>query len=342
MTHMLTAGNISFTYDLAGNQTTKTVHPAGSGEPVTTTMTWAFRNKMIRYQSGEVDVRYRYDGDGLRVRKGVVNGEMTNYIFDRNLGLSQLLFEADGTGSATAAYQREANGLLVSQTRGTTTSCYSFDALGTTRTLTSPAQSVTDAYVFDAWGNELESEGNSVNPFGYVGILGYWSERDLSQTFVGQRWYSPQTGKWHSAESPTFRLRDWTLANPYNYGRANPTNFLDPDGKLAIRIPPSLWAPGVDWLFYYRLYQFLSGLGCLAAGAYSFKLVANCVRECDRVGDLISEACRSGEVGDDYYYCTHPEPCFLQCIGITEPFFCRCGSLLSSWIITNRYIRVDH
>jgi len=136
-------------------------------------MTWDFRNKMIRYQSGEVDVRYRYYGDGQRVRREVVNGEMTNYIFDRNLGLSQLLFEADGTGSATAAYQREANGLLVSQTRGTTTSCYAFDALGTTRTLTSATQSVTDAYVFDAWGNVLWCYGTTANVFKYVGWCCY-------------------------------------------------------------------------------------------------------------------------------------------------------------------------
>jgi len=60
-------------------------------------------------------VNYLYDGDGVRVQKTLVGNpaQVTNYLFDRNLGLSQVLLEADGSNAAQAAYVRDAYGMLL-------------------------------------------------------------------------------------------------------------------------------------------------------------------------------------------------------------------------------------
>ena len=160
-------------------------------------MTWDFRNKMIRYQSGEVDVRYRYDGDGTRVAKhNMTTGESITYLFNHNLALPQLILEQDSNGNATAAYTRDSFGALIAQTRdpecpNPITFCYAFNALGTTGSLTNASGAVTDAYVMDAWGNEEQSQGNTVNLFRYVGKVGYYDDQDPRFMLLGARWYDP-------------------------------------------------------------------------------------------------------------------------------------------------------
>ncbi|OIO99218.1 MAG: hypothetical protein AUJ96_19760 [Armatimonadetes bacterium CG2_30_66_41] len=228
MNQMLTAGNIAFTYDLNGNQTTKTVNN------VTVTMTWDARNKMVGYTDG-VTLQYQYDGEGTRVRK-VNNGTQAteNYVFDRNLGLPQVLFERPDAGEPTVAYVREPDGSLLAQIRNPQSqtpvaSYYAFDALGSTRVLTGSQEQVTETYVYDAWGGEVAVQGDAATPFAHVGREGYARDAVSGMASLGARWYQSTCGVFVSrdplgSESP----------HPYAYALGRPTVAVDPDGERVV------------------------------------------------------------------------------------------------------------
>jgi len=196
---------------------------------VTTTMTWDFRNKMIRYQSGEVDIRYRYDGDGTRVAKhNMTTGESITYLFDHNLALPQLILELDNNGNPRAAYTRDSFGALIAQTRdpespNPATFCYAFNAIGTTGSLTDASGAVTDAYIMDAWGNLLKCHCATENPFQYDGQLGYYFDHDVGINLLGTRWYASPWGRFLSFDP-------LPSENLYEYANDNPVNRLDPYG----------------------------------------------------------------------------------------------------------------
>ncbi|MEI7702012.1 MAG: hypothetical protein WCK86_19600, partial [Planctomycetia bacterium] len=73
--------------------------------------------------------------------------------------------------------------------RGTTTSTYHADALGSTRALTDNFGNVTDTYLNDAWGNSVASTGTTVNPFRWVGKYGYYTDNGTGQVYVRARMY---------------------------------------------------------------------------------------------------------------------------------------------------------
>jgi len=47
------------------------------------------------------------------------------------------------------------------------------DGLGHTRLLVAPDGTPTDVYTYDAWGNLIEGEGDTPNPFTWNGAYGY-------------------------------------------------------------------------------------------------------------------------------------------------------------------------
>ena len=96
-----------------------------------------------------------------------------------------VMSELDGSGAVQVTYTNEPQqyGGVISQRRGTTTSTYHADALGSTRALSDSSGSVTDTYLNDAWGNSVASTGTTVNPFKWVGQYGYYTD---SSTEIGR------------------------------------------------------------------------------------------------------------------------------------------------------------
>ena len=104
-----------------------------------------------------------------------------------------VMSELDGSGAVQVTYTNEPQqyGGVISQRRGTTTSTYHADALGSTRALSDSSGSVTDTYLNDAWGNSVASTGTTVNPFKWVGQYGYYTDSSTGQVYVRARMYQP-------------------------------------------------------------------------------------------------------------------------------------------------------
>jgi hypothetical protein len=136
-----------------------------------------------------------------------------------------VMSELDGSGAVQATYTNEPQqyGGIISQRRGTTTSTYHSDALGSTRALTDNFGNVTDTYLNDAWGNSVASTGTTVNPFRWVGKYGYYTDNGTAQVYVRARMYqrswrggsalihrSSQTGATHSSMAKISQFDDGT------------------------------------------------------------------------------------------------------------------------------------
>lgn len=158
----------------------------------------------------------------------------TTYFWDQTTDAVMEEFDGGGTVQATYTRRPELYGPLISQYRGSSTSYYHFDALGSTRALTNDTQAVTDSYTYDVWGVAVASSGSTENSQRWVGRMGYAQSTTLNLLCVRTRSYSTIAARWMSHDPIWFS----TETNPYAYAQFNPATVIDPSGeKIAIPNP---------------------------------------------------------------------------------------------------------
>jgi RHS repeat-associated protein len=218
-TSLLKDAVTTYTYDANGNLEVENV------DGTRTTHTWNDENQLTQVQkTGMTTNQYTFNGDGQRVQ--IVDSQGTKKpIWD----LENILLETDGSNVTQVVYTLEPAGYgnLVSQRRGSTTSFYLFDALGSTRKLTSSAGAVTDSYEFRAYGDAHSSSGTTVNVFRWVGELGYYYDINRLAYYLRARPYNPALARFLSQDPIGFVGSPWNL---YEYVRSSPVNIQDPSG----------------------------------------------------------------------------------------------------------------
>jgi RHS repeat-associated protein len=166
---------------------------------------------------------YTYAADGMRRRKVTASGT-TNYLWDGQNVLAEL--DAGQVTQAQYTQYPGAWGGLTSQRRSGVSSFYSFDLQGSTRALVSAVAAITDSYSYKAFGAELAVIGSTVNPFRYVGGLGYYC--DSSTRYYAQaRHLDAGSGRWMSRDPLGLAAGD---VNPYRYVFNSPLILGDPTG----------------------------------------------------------------------------------------------------------------
>ena len=167
---------------------------------------------------------FTYNGDSQRVGKTDQPGTL-KYVWDGQ----NVLIETDASAAIEAVHTLEPAlyGNQVSQRRSGATSYYHFDALGSTLQLTDASATVTDSYLYRAFGDLVTSSGTTTNPYQYVGRLGYAYDVDLKGHTVRARRYGPGMGRWLSRDPIGFAGGD---ANLYRYVGNGPTTLLDSNG----------------------------------------------------------------------------------------------------------------
>jgi RHS repeat-associated protein len=139
-----------------------------------------------------------------------------------------ILLESNTSDVAQVIYTLEPAGYgnLISQRRSSTTSFYLFDALGSTRKLTSSAAAVTDSYDFKAYGETNGTSGSTVNVYKWVGELGYYLDVDRLAYYLRARPYSPKLARF-LAEDPRSLVHTVT----YLYSLNSPLTYVDASGE---------------------------------------------------------------------------------------------------------------
>ncbi len=163
-------------------------------------------------------------------------------------GLAPLVAEYDANGNLVAKYHHDGEGLLA-MSRGNQSYWYAYEAIGTTRQLMNAQGQVTDSYAFDAWGNELAAQGNTVNPYRYVGKYGYYLDIQSALMLLGVRYYSAGVGRFWSAD-PLQEGVNWFI-----YAHNTPTILVDPEGGQVVsyetgHLTITLTCKAKAWLCY--------------------------------------------------------------------------------------------
>jgi RHS repeat-associated protein len=213
----------TYSFDANGNQ-------QRTSSSTVTTYTWDFENRLTKIRPSNLLPAINtmtYDGDGKRVRKDDSGGTVKD-IWDA----ANILLETDQNDVIKVIYTDEPAdyGRLISQLRGSTSRFYAYDGLGSTEQLTdSTGQTVTDSYVYRAFGDLQTNSGMTINPFRYVGLQGYYFDPDTGLQYNRARYYDPKTGRWTSQDPVRFTAGD---ANLYRYVKNVPTLLVDPSGLI--------------------------------------------------------------------------------------------------------------
>ena len=93
--------------------------------------------------------------------------------------------------------------------------------------LTDEAGNVVSRYSYDAFGNEIESEGDTKH---YRGYTGQQYDEGTGLIYMGARYYSPTLGRFISADSIVPDPENPQAFNRYSYVYNNPISNVDPTG----------------------------------------------------------------------------------------------------------------
>ncbi len=215
----------TYSYDRNGNLITE------QSVSKTVTYEWDSENRLLGTTTvdatGTQRVQYQYDASGTRVAT-ITNGQETRYLVDSNRQYAQVIEEYTPAGITTASYVY--GDTLLSQRRNGSTSFYLFDGHSGVRQLTNAAGAVTDTYLYDGYGNLLQRNGSTVNPYLYRGEQ---TDSNSGLQYLRARYYDQQSGRFLSTdpfegwqEQPMSRHR-------YLYGNNNPITYIDPSGRVA-------------------------------------------------------------------------------------------------------------
>lgn len=214
------SASVDYTYDANGNQTSRTQ------TGVVTDFLYDSRDQLVELdRGGSLVGRYLYDHQGLRVRK-TGSGQDLRYVYDD----TSVLLQTDAAGNSIAKYDYGPDRLLsllhVSEGR----QFYLFDGLGSISNLTKPDGTVQARYQYDAWGNPRNTVGASFNPFGFTG-----HERDAESGlyYFKARFYDPELGRFLNEDPAEGDPNNPPSLHKYLYAHANPTIYIDPDGRAS-------------------------------------------------------------------------------------------------------------
>jgi RHS repeat-associated protein len=228
----------SETYDNNGN----TLSTGGKN------FTYDAENHLTGMNVSGTAVSFVYDAFGNRVAK-TVNGVTTHYLVEDDVnpsGYAQVFDElTNGVVTRTYSYglQRISQDQVVSNVW--TPSFYGYDGGGNVRQLTNVADSITDTYEYDAFGNEVNHTGTTPNNYLYRAEQ---YDSDLGLYYLRARYYNPVTGRFMSRDPQEYMPLKWTgplksngklpidpkKLHKYLYGEGDPVNYVDPSGKSGL------------------------------------------------------------------------------------------------------------
>ena len=145
-------------------------------------------------------------------------------------------------------------GMLMMENRGGVETAYLSDPLGNLIQCHDASGKKTYEAWYWSYGEVRASTGSNPSPWGFVGLLGYYTDA-LNFLYVRARHYRPNLTHWQTVD-PGFPIEPI-----YSYGYNCPTRWVDPSGEWCITIPiitnpfwpwwdpfPGLWNPWPVWL----------------------------------------------------------------------------------------------
>jgi len=205
---------IGLTYDVQGNLANK--------NGVTTVFDYGNRLRST------VGLTYRYDAQGRRVRLDNASASL-KYSFYALDG--RLTWQRDEPNSKRISNIYFNGSLLAELSRPiglntVTLSYYHTDALGSPIAKTSSTGSVLETSEYEPYGKLLNRANDD-----RAGFTGHVMDAASGLTYMQQRYYDPQIGRFLSVDPVTADSATGSNFNRYWYADNNPYKFTDPDGR---------------------------------------------------------------------------------------------------------------
>jgi len=184
----------------------------------TTSYTWDFENRLtsVVLPGSGGTVSFKYDPYGRRIQKSSILGT-TNYLYDG----ANILEEIDGAGNVLTRYVQSLGvDQPLAETRGSTTSYYEADGLGSITSLSNSSGALANTYTYDSFGNLTASTGTLTNPVRYTGRE---FDTETGLHFYRARYYDPNAGRFVSEDPIQFM----SGIDFYTYVSNSPQNFTD-------------------------------------------------------------------------------------------------------------------
>jgi RHS repeat-associated protein len=183
-------------------------------------------NRLIRVNDVAA-ATYRYDGLGHRLA-AERNHVPIRYTLDLSKPLSDVLVESDSTGKPQAYYVYGL-GLIARIAPNGEARYYHYDPIGSTVALTDLNGQITDTYTYDPFGQVMNLQQSTDNPFRFVGQFGVMDE-GFGLNYARARYYSPELGRFFGQDLLRGSLSNGQTLNRYVYALNNPVRLVDVSG----------------------------------------------------------------------------------------------------------------
>ncbi|MCQ4167744.1 RHS repeat domain-containing protein, partial [Tahibacter harae] len=211
--------------------------------------TYDARDRMKALSLGNgTTLHFTYHADGLR-REKTDGSTTTRYQYDGQ----SLLAETNTIGNTLKLYHYSAEQLLAETKAGTTPQRrqYLLDALRSPIALLTAEGAVSARTSYDAFGEvraQLGTNGTLVTPDRdaanaelpvtdgqAVGFTGYLKDTESGLYYAKARYYDPATARFNTEDPEAGKDLEPPSLHRYLYAYANPTVYLDSDGRQACR-----------------------------------------------------------------------------------------------------------
>jgi RHS repeat-associated protein len=238
------AGPFTFTYDANGNMTSRT----GGGDSISIPSDkWNYDNKPTQIQRGATTITLTYDGNGQRVKKQSSVSGTTLYFGE--------LYEV--RGGAGTIHLFAGNRRVASVFSDGRTQFYHTNHLGSASVITDQNGVKKEKIEYFPFGTYREAIDYDTNfPDVFYTFTGQEDDDDLGFYNFKARLYDPALGRFISPDSLVPNPEDPQSLNRYSYGRNNPINYIDPNGRF--------------FIWWHLFDQFIASLYC-GRGLYTFK-----------------------------------------------------------------------
>jgi RHS repeat-associated protein len=231
---LLNDGKYSYTYDLEGNQKTKTRISDGQ----VTEFFWDYRNQltkaMVKDANGVLlkELRFTYDVEGRRVGSWVdadgAGPEEPDQVWTVFDGVNPYMdFDGDGLLKTRYLYGPGIDELFARIGAGEDPEWYLADRLGSVRQIVDGAGTILDEISYDIFGGIL-SEANPSQGDRFK-FNGREYSPELGIYYYRARWYDPSSGRFISQDPIGFSAGD---VNLYRYVGNAPGDASDPSGLV--------------------------------------------------------------------------------------------------------------
>ncbi|MBN2179211.1 MAG: hypothetical protein JW743_07250 [Deltaproteobacteria bacterium] len=212
--HLLTAGTVTYKYDLDGFLTAKT------DAEEETLYDYSTRGELwgVTLPDG-TNIDYVHDPLGRRIAKEVDGTITEKYLWQ---GLTRLLAVYDGNDNLMMRFEYADGRMPYAMAKGGLTYYLTYDQLGSLRIIADTSGNVVKQIDYDSFGNIITDSNPAFDvPFGFAGGL---FDKETGLIRFGYRDYDPEIGRWTAKDPILFAGGDTDL---YGYCLNDPVNLID-------------------------------------------------------------------------------------------------------------------